>query len=84
MVGLNSVVVRSNGRPDGDGLAHGVDVAMDIAMHPFGDLIRQYRSRSPTHRMVAGNSGFRRAVRPVLPQSDAPLLMALTLTRQKR
>jgi len=70
MVGLNSVVAGSHGGTDGDGLAPGVDVAMDIAMRPFSDLIRQYLSRGPTHRMDAGNSGFRRALRPAQPRSD--------------
>ena len=39
MVGLNGVVVKSHGGTDAKGFAHAVDVAMDMVVHRFNDLI---------------------------------------------
>ena len=84
MVGLNSVVAGSHGGTDGDGLAPGVDVAMDIAMRPFSDLIRQYLSRGPTHRMDAGQQRISPRPPPGATTIGYLLSAALTLARQKR
>ena len=46
MVGLNGVVVKSHGGADAQGFAHAVDVAMDMVVHRFNDLIRQDLARS--------------------------------------
>jgi glycerol-3-phosphate acyltransferase PlsX len=53
MVGLNGVVVKSHGGTDGEGFAHAVDVAMDMVMHRFNDLIRQDLSRSGLDKPVS-------------------------------
>jgi glycerol-3-phosphate acyltransferase PlsX len=46
MVGLNGVVVKSHGGTDAQGFAHAVDVAMDMVVHRFNELIRQDLARS--------------------------------------
>ena len=46
MVGLNGVVVKSHGGTDAQGFAHAVDVAMDMVVHRFNELIRQGLARS--------------------------------------
>ena len=46
MVGLNGVVVKSHGGADAETFAHAVDVAMDMVVHRFNDLIRQDLARS--------------------------------------
>jgi phosphate acyltransferase len=46
MVGLNGVVVKSHGGADAETFAHAVDVAMDMVVHRFNELIRQDLARS--------------------------------------
>jgi len=45
MVGLNGVVVKSHGGTDAEGFAHAIDVAMDMVVHQFNELIRQDLAR---------------------------------------
>jgi glycerol-3-phosphate acyltransferase PlsX len=41
MLGLNGVVVKSHGGTDAEGIAHAVDVAVDMVVHRFNDGIRE-------------------------------------------
>jgi phosphate acyltransferase len=50
MVGLNGVVVKSHGGTDAQGFAHAVDVAMDMVVHRFNDLIRDDLARLTLER----------------------------------
>jgi glycerol-3-phosphate acyltransferase PlsX len=52
MVGLNGVVVKSHGGTDAEGFAHAVDVAMDMVVHRFNDLIRQDLARSGLDKLA--------------------------------
>jgi len=45
MVGLNGAVVKSHGGADAETFAHAVDVAMDMVVHRFNELIRQDLAR---------------------------------------
>lgn len=52
MVGLNGVVVKSHGGTDAEGFAHAMDVAMDMVVHRFNDLIRQDLARSGLDKLA--------------------------------
>jgi len=52
MVGLNGVVVKSHGGADAETFAHAIDVAMDMVVHRFNDLIRQDLARSGLDKLV--------------------------------
>lgn len=55
MVGLNGVVVKSHGGTDAEGFAHAVDVAMDMVVHRFNDLIRQDLARIALDKPTAAD-----------------------------
>ena len=55
MVGLNGVVVKSHGGTDAEGFAHAVDVAMDMVVHRFNDLIRQDLARIALDKPAAAD-----------------------------
>ena len=55
MVGLNGVVVKSHGGTDAEGFAHAVDVAMDMVVHRFNDLIRQDLARITLDKPAAAD-----------------------------
>jgi glycerol-3-phosphate acyltransferase PlsX len=52
MVGLNGVVVKSHGGADAETFAHAIDVAMDMVVHRFNDLIRQDLARSGLDKLA--------------------------------
>lgn len=41
MLGLNGVVVKSHGGADAEGVAHALDVGMDMVVHRFNERIRE-------------------------------------------
>jgi len=55
MVGLNGVVVKSHGGTDAEGFAHAIDVAMDMVVHRFNDLIRQDLARIALDKPAAAD-----------------------------
>jgi phosphate acyltransferase len=55
MVGLNGVVVKSHGGTDAEGFAHAVDVAMDMVVNRFNDLIRQDLARIALDKPAAAD-----------------------------
>jgi glycerol-3-phosphate acyltransferase PlsX len=55
MVGLNGVVVKSHGGADAESFAHAVDVAMDMVVHRFNDLIRLDLARSGLDKPLAAD-----------------------------
>lgn len=57
MLGLNGIVVKSHGGTDAEGFAHALDVAMDMAMHGFGDRIREGLARFGGLPDPAGDGG---------------------------
>jgi glycerol-3-phosphate acyltransferase PlsX len=57
MLGLNGVVVKSHGGTDAQGFAHAIDVAMDMVVHRFNDLIREDLARIGELMAVAAKNG---------------------------
>lgn len=55
MVGLNGVVVKSHGGTDAEGFAHAVDVAVDMVVHRFNDLIREDLARIGLDKRAMGD-----------------------------
>jgi glycerol-3-phosphate acyltransferase PlsX len=55
MVGLNGVVVESHGGTDAEGFAHAVDVAVDMVVHRFNDLIREDLARIGLDKRAMGD-----------------------------
>ncbi|HUB15633.1 MAG TPA: phosphate acyltransferase PlsX [Acetobacteraceae bacterium] len=75
MVGLNGVVVKSHGGADAETFAHAVDVAMDMVVHRFNDLIRQDLARSGLDKPVAADKNGRESGGArVATQAAAPLI----------
>jgi glycerol-3-phosphate acyltransferase PlsX len=57
MLGLNGVVVKSHGGTDAEGFAHAVDVAMDMVVHRFNELIREDLTRIAELMALAAKQG---------------------------
>jgi glycerol-3-phosphate acyltransferase PlsX len=57
MLGLNGVVVKSHGGTDAQGFAHAIDVAMDMVVHRFNDLIREDLARIGELMALAAKNG---------------------------